>query len=123
VQQQPTMPQPSGDLLRLARPADRTVTGASPDTRRSFTIRQLAAQGSIRFTWNGNASEYQFALYRHDGVAIVSRTTITATSYTFNDIGKLQEGTYVWQVYEKNRRDEWELPSIAYVFYVLSQEN
>jgi hypothetical protein len=108
-------------LTRLAREADRTVTGASPARNQNFTIGQLAAEGSIRFTWRGNASEYQFALYRHDEAPVIARTPITNTSYTFTDTGKLQEGTYVWQVYERNRRGEWDLPSIANVFHVLSQ--
>jgi hypothetical protein len=109
-------------LTRLAREADRTVTRASPAARTNYTISWLAAQGSIRFTWSGNADEYRFAIYLHDETPVVSPTTITDTSYTFRDIGKLKaDATYVWQVYEKNRQGEWNLPSIAYTFYVVSR--
>jgi hypothetical protein len=109
-------------LIRLARPADIKVTSASPAARTNYTISWLAAQGSIRFTWRGDADEYRFAISRYDETPVVSPTTITETSYTFRDIGKLQaETTYVWQVFEKNRQGEWDRPSIAYVFYVLSR--
>jgi hypothetical protein len=122
VRPQPSLPILDGNLTRVTNERDKTVTRSSPDARTNYTISWLAAQGLIRFTWSGSADEYRFAIYRYDKTPVVSPTTITETSYTFRDIGKLQaETTYVWQVFEKNRRGEWDLPSVSNVFYVLSQ--
>jgi hypothetical protein len=111
----------AGNLTRLAREADRTVTDTSPPRNQNFTISRLAADGSIRFTWAGAADEYRFALYRNDEMEIIPPVTVTEPSYTFTDAGILQEGTYVWHVYEKNRRGEWDLPSTVSTLYVLSK--
>jgi hypothetical protein len=111
----------AGNLTRLAREADRTVTDTSPPRNQNFTKSRLAADGSIRFTWAGAADEYRFALYRNDEMEIVPPVTVFEPSYTFTDAGILKEGTYVWHVYEKNRRGEWDLPSAVSTLYVLSK--
>ena len=116
VQLQPII---SGNLLRLALPNDRTVSGTVPASNHIYTTGQLANENSITFTWRGRASEYQFALFRNNGQPVIAPVTVSDSSYTLtNPAGVLSEGLYVWQVFEKNRRGNWDLPSSSNILHV-----
>ena len=114
----------SGNLLRLASSSSRTVSRTVPAAGHSYTTEQLANIMSINFSWRGEASEYRFAVFRTDGVGIISPTTVTASRYTLtNPAGILPEGNYVWQVFEKDRRGNWDLPSSSNSFSVIKPKS
>jgi hypothetical protein len=111
---QPPPPQTAGSLQQLLQVSGNgTVTGVSPADGSTFTTGQLEAAQSIHFVWEGKTSEYRFALYRTSGELIIPPSAVESFSYILFNPGLLTEGEYVWQVYEKNRRGDWELPSAA----------
>ena len=123
-QQRPAAPaQPVGRaaLFRLA--PSRSISAIAPAVGYTFTVEQLAGAESIDFSWKGTLPEYQFALYQIDGAEVIPASVVTVPSYILLNPGMLTEGEYVWHVYEKDRRGNWGLPSIANHFAVISGNN
>jgi hypothetical protein len=67
----------------------------------------------VLFSWAGKGSEYRFALYRANGETVIAATTITEAAYILRNPGLLTEGEYVWQVFEKDSKGNYSLPSAS----------
>jgi hypothetical protein len=82
---------------------------------------QLARSPSMKFSWEGKAEQYRFALYGIDGGEIIPPVITFSNSYTMGNLSLLKEGTYVWQVYEMTTTGTWsDFPSVANQFTVVN---
>jgi hypothetical protein len=91
-----------------------TVSGNAPADTFVFATGLLEPAPSMRFVWDGEASEYRFALYRTNGEEIVPPVEVIGSSYTLMNPGAvLTEGDYMWQLFEKDSEGNW----------ILSREN
>jgi hypothetical protein len=116
---------PPGEFNQELRAVSNTRALSDPFPSDNFVVNfeQLRNTRSIDFTWEGSGREYRFALYRANGEAVVRPTTVRGNSFTLNNPDMLTEGSYVWQVYERDRRGRWEsLPGIATQFSVVGGE-
>ncbi|MCL1814684.1 MAG: hypothetical protein FWG27_02525 [Treponema sp.] len=119
---EPPPVKPGDPLARLTQISGTgTVSGTFPANGSVITTGQLQNAERMNFGWNGKASEYRFALYRADGQEIVPVSAVNGSAYTLDTLA-LEEGEYVWQVYEKDRRGNWGLPSTANRFTVTQGE-
>ncbi|MCL2245297.1 MAG: hypothetical protein FWC03_12665, partial [Treponema sp.] len=85
-----------------------------PTNNYELSRQQLQDARSIDFTWKGHSSEYRYVLYNARGDLVIPPATISGSSYTLNYPGILTEGTYIWQIFEKNSTGNWgTLPSSA----------
>ena len=98
-----------------------TINDYFPTNNFDLTTEQLANVPSIDFFWEGQASEYRFALYRSTGEVIIEPTTVRGNTFTMFNPEELTHGRYVWQVFEVTRFSESD-PSIANILNVYEGE-
>jgi len=111
---------PENTLARLTKVSGTgTIYEIFPPDGYVITTGQLQNASSIYFSWKGKSGEYQFALYRANGETFIPPSTADGSVYTLQNPRTLTEGSYVWQVFEKDKRGNWEtLPGIAYKLFV-----
>jgi len=90
-------PQPQQPASPLSVPQN-----LQPVNRTIFGNDELQSQREILFRWNAvqGANAYIFTLYQQmsSGRRQIIRTTITGTSYSFNNFRLLDRGTFIWQI-------------------------
>jgi len=89
------------------------ISGFFPPNGYTISTGQLENARQVQFTWQGTGSEYRYALYRANGEVIINPSSVTTSTYVLSNPGILTEGEYVWQVFEKDRRGNWGLPSAS----------
>ncbi|MDR0312618.1 MAG: hypothetical protein LBI14_03380, partial [Treponema sp.] len=99
---------PARQLRVLAIPLLAAPGNLQPLTGYYIGIEQLRSQMSIVFSWSAvqGANAYIFTLYEQTASGrrqIISRAPENRTTWTLEDIGELEPGTYVWQVEAVNR--------------------
>ena len=104
-------PVPEKNWLQVS--ATSGVSGFFPPDGYSITTGQLANASKVLFSWEGKGSEYRYALFRSNGDVVIAPATIKEASYTLANPGLLTEGEYVWQVFERDRRGSYSLPSAS----------
>ncbi|MDR2021317.1 MAG: FecR domain-containing protein [Treponema sp.] len=110
----PAEPEPAAAIIPVpaevsAQPArtfnlTRPIPGGFPPEGYVLTTGQLADVPSINFTWEGNAPEYRFALYRANGDIVVPLSVVNSPSFTMQNPRILEPGDYVWEIVERDRR-------------------
>ena len=120
---EPVKPEPppvqGNQLARLTQVTHGTVFECFPANGSAITTGQLQNAQTVTFTWEGKSAEYRFALYKINGEEVVPVSAATGSSYSLSP-RVLTEGDYVWQVYEKGKRGNWEqLPVAANRFSVI----
>ena len=112
VTQPEPLPQVSPDDWLRITPSS-TLSGYFPPDGYTVTTGQLENTSQVLFSWEGRASEYRYALYRANGEVVVPPTSVRNASYVLANPGILTEGDYVWQVFERDSRGSYNLPSVS----------
>ena len=107
----PPPPSSTNDWLQVSSAS--TLSGSFPLDGYRITTGQLANTPQVLFSWEGRSSEYRYALYRANGQVVIPPTTVSTASYILANPGILTEGDYVWQVFERDRRGNYSLPSVS----------
>jgi hypothetical protein len=99
-----------------------TITGTLPAEGYAVSLEQLAKAPNLVFNWEGESGTYYFSLYRADGEAIIVMTSVNEPRYRFQYPEILEEGEYIWQVFERDSQGMWpDAPSVARSFTVTTE--